>query len=740
MTTTYIGRPASRVDAHAKVTGGAKYAAEYNIPNLAHGVVVSSTIARGRITRIDTAAALRLPGVLQVLTHENAPRMARSGSTYVDEVGPPGSAFRPLQDNEIRFNFQPIALVVADTFELARYAATLVGVEYEREAHVTDLNASRLQAYVPRRWEMLPPVPRSRGDAAQALATAAVGVDAEYSIPVEHHNPMELFGTTVAREADGTLTVYDKTQGVLNVQGYLCSEFSYSEDDIRVLSPFVGGAFGLGLRPQYQVFLAVLAAHVLKRSVRVSLTRQQMFGLGYRPDTWQRVALGASPDGRLEALIHEAVQNTSRFEDYTEKTLLMSARLYQCPNAAFDYKAVQLDLQTPIDMRAPGAATGLYALECAMDELAVALRIDPLELRLRNYAETDQDAGLPFSSKALRECYRQGAERFGWARRKPEPRSMREGDTLVGWGMASGMYDALQVPASARCALTADGRLTVSSATADIGTGTRTIMTQIAAELIGVPIENVTFNLGDSSLPKAPVEGDSFTASAVGSAVKAACEKVRDQLLRLAQNVDESPLAGAAPDDVIFADGSIRSRTDPSRSVSVAEAMRHGRLEVLQEEASAGPSPKRRQYECFCHSAVFAEVHVDADLGSIQVTRVVSAVAAGRILNPKTARSQILGGVVWGIGMALAEESVIDHTFGRFINHTLAEYHVPVNADIHHIDVIFVHEDDEVVNPLGAKGVGEIGVVGVAAAIANAVFHATGRRIRTLPITLDKLM
>jgi xanthine dehydrogenase YagR molybdenum-binding subunit len=333
---------------------------------------------------------------------------------------------------------------------------------------------------------------KSRGDAAHALANAAARIDAEYRIPVEHHNPMELFGTTVVREADGKLTVYDKTQGMLNVQGYLSSEFSYSENNIRVLSPFVGGAFGLGLRPQYQVFLAVLAAHVLKRSVRVSLTRQQMFGLGYRPDTWQRVALGAAPDGRLQGLIHEAVQNTSRFEDYTEKTLLMSARLYGCANAAFDYKAVQLDLQTPIDMRAPGAATGLYALECAMDELAVTLRIDPLELRLRNYAETDQDAGLPFSSKALRECYRQGAKRFGWARRKPD--------------------------------------------------------------------------------------------------------------------------------------------------------------------------------------------------------------------------------------------------------HTLAEYHVPVNADIHDIDVIFVHEDDDVVNPLGAKGLGEIGVVGVAAAIANAVFHATGRRIRTLPITLDKVM
>jgi xanthine dehydrogenase YagR molybdenum-binding subunit len=443
-----------------------------------------------------------------------------------------------------------------------------------------------------------------------------------------------------------------------------------------------------------------------------------MFGLGYRPDTWQR----------------------ARFEEYTEKTLLLSGRLYQCDNARYEYKVVQLDLQTPIDMRAPGIATGSFALECAMDELAVALRMDPLELRLRNYAEADQAAGLPFSSKSLRECYRQGAERFGWARRNPDPRSIREGSTLVGWGMASGMYDALQVPASAKCVLTADAKLTISSATADIGTGTYTIITQIAAEHLGLPFENVTFTLGDSSLPMAPVEGDSFTAASVGSAAKAACEKVREQLLALAQKIERSPLANVAPDDLVLADGSVRSRTDPSRAVSFREAMRHGKLDSLRGEASAGPSPNQNQYSRFSHSAVFAEVHVDADLGTVQVTRVVSAIAAGRILNPTTARSQILGGVVWGIGMALEEESVIDQKFGRFINHNLAEYHVPVNADIHDIDVIFVDERDEIVNPLGAKGLGELGVVGVAAAIANAVFHATGRRVRELPITLDKVM
>jgi xanthine dehydrogenase YagR molybdenum-binding subunit len=417
-----------------------------------------------------------------------------------------------------------------------------------------------------------------------------------------------------------------------------------------------------------------------------------------------------------------------------------TARLYQCDNVTVDYKLVRLDLCTPIDMRAPGTAIGQFALECAMDELAVKLRRDPVDLRLGNYAATDQAAGAPFSSKALHNCYRLGAERIHWSRRKPEPRSLRDGEMLIGLGMATGIYDALQVPASARCELTADGKLTVSSATADIGTGTYTVMTQVAAELMGVPIDDVTFRLGDSSLPQAPVEGDSFTAASVGSAVKAACENARGQLIALAQTIDESPLAGLRAEDVMFANRQIRSRSDRSRAVSLREAMRAGNLEVLRADASASPTPQQNRYARFSHSAVFAEVRVDEDLGTIQVSRIVSAVAAGRILNPTTARSQILGGVVWGIGMALEEESVLDQTFGRFINHSFGEYHVPVNADIHGIDVIFVEEFDEIVNPLGAKGLGEIGVVGVASALANAVFNATGVRIRRLPITLDKVL
>jgi xanthine dehydrogenase YagR molybdenum-binding subunit len=396
-------------------------------------------------------------------------------------------------------------------------------------------------------------------------------------------------------------------------------------------------------------------------------------------------------------------------------------------------------------MRAPGATWGVYALECAMDELAYKLGVDPLELRLKNYAEKNRNLDKPYSSKELRECYRQGAEKFGWARRNPKPRSMKaerqDGDQLIGWGMATGIWDVKQLTAGAKAVLTADGKLNVSSATSDIGTGTYTIMTQIAAEALGLPIENVKFGLGDSSLSQAPVEGGSFTAATVGSAVKAVCEKVREKLFKLAQKVEKSPFAGAGLEDVVFSDGRMALNSDASQFVTIADAMRHGGVNSIEEETTASPDEKKRsQYAHNVHSAVFAEVKVDQDLGVIRVTRVVSAVAGGRVLNSKTARSQVMGGIVWGIGVALEEESVMDQNFGRFMNHNLAEYHVPVNADIREIDVIFVEENDSIVNPLGAKGLGEIGIVGVAAAIANAVFHATGKRVRDLPITLDKLL
>ncbi len=737
MKTEPTGKPTSRVDGRAKVTGEAKYAAEYKARNLVHGWVVSSAVARGRITAIDASAALRLPGVLHVFTHDNMPLLASSDEDYRDDVAPSGSPFRPLHKGEIKYSAQPVALVVADTLELARYAASLIRVEYEPKAHATDLRQKRERASERKVSGSVPP---PRGNAEKAFAGAAVQLEAEYLAPVEHHNPMELFAATAVPDENGRITVYDKTQGVLNVQNYLCNVFGYSKGDLRVISPFVGGAFGSGLRPQYQVFLAVLAVRELKRPVRVSLTRQQMFSFVHRPATRQRVALGAAPDGKLEAVIHEVVAETSRFEDYSETVVDWSGLLYRCDNVRLDHRLVQLDLYTPADMRAPGAVWGLYALECALDELAAKVGIDPIELRLKNYAEKDQIEDKPFSSKELRACYRLGAERFGWARRNPRPRSMREGDRLIGWGMAGAMWYAFHDTAGAKAVLTADGKLTVSSATADIGTGTYTIMTQIAAETLGLPLENVTFNLGDSSLSKSPVEGGSMTASTVGSAVRAVCGKIRKTLFDSAREIDGSPLADARPDEVIFVDGQIRLRDDPSRAVSLIEAIRRGGIGVIEEKVTVRPGPKEAKFSRYSHSAVFAEVKIDEDLGTVRVTRVVSAIAAGRILNPKTARSQVLGAIVMGMGVALEEESVIDPAFGRFMTHNLADYHVPVNADVENIEVIFVPEQDKVVNPLGAKGLGEIGIIGVAPAIANAVFHATGKRIRDLPITLDKLL
>lgn len=741
-TSTLLGKPINRVDGRLKVTGEARYAAEFNVPGLLYGFVVSSAIAKGRIKKIDTREALAHPGVLHIFTHENRPRLAWFDRNYRDDDAPSGSPFRPLHDDKIVYSGQPIALVVAETLEGARYAASLVRVEYESHSPETDLRARREKAYTPReRKGGYGALPKPRGHADKALAGAAARVDAEYSSPVEHHNPMEMHATTVVYETDGTLTVYDKTQGVQNSQQYISKVFHLSPEEVRVRSPFVGGAFGSGLRPQYQLFLAVMAARELKRSVRVALTRQQMFTFGHRPETVQRVALGASSDGTLEAIIHEAIAETSRFEDYIEVIVNWSGLLYQCDNVRFDYKIVQLDTYTPIDMRAPGAVLGVYALECAMDELAYKVGIDPLELRLKNYAERDQNEDKPFSSKELRACYRQGAERFGWARRTHAPRSMRDGKQLIGWGMATGLWEAMQQQASAKAFLSIDGKLTVSSATADIGTGTYTVMTQIAADTLGLPVGDVTFKLGDSSLPKSPLEGGSWTVSSVGSAVKAACEKVRERLFQLARKVHGSPLAKASLDEVSFVEGHIRLTKEPSRAVSISEAMRHGEVLSIEEETLALPDMARQSKFTRCaHSAVFVEVKVDEDFGTVKVTRVISAIAGGRVLNPKTARSQIVGGVVWGIGMALEEESVMDQKLGRFMTHNLADYHVPVCADVQDIDVIFVEEDDSIVNPLGAKGLGEIGIVGVAAAIANAIFHATGRRVRNLPITPDKLL
>jgi xanthine dehydrogenase YagR molybdenum-binding subunit len=730
---SYTGSATSRVDGRAKVTGEARYAGEFNVPGLVHGYVVESTIPKGRIARLDTSEALGVAGVIDVLTHQNRPPMADRDDAYKDEVAPEkGSPYRPLYDDSIHFSGQPLALVLAEDWETARVAASLVRVQYQKEPHVTDLHAQRDKAFA------VDEPAKPRGDAEKSFAAAAVRHEAEYYIPTEYHNPMELFASTAIWDG-GKLTVYDKTQGVQNVQKYLCGVFKLQPDEVRVMSPYMGGGFGAGLRPQYQVVLAVLGARALKRPVRVMLTRAQMYALGHRPASIERVALGANSGGTLDAMTHEAIAVTSQFEEFARNDTGWGNLLYKSATAKFGHQLVKLDVPTSCDMRAPGAATGVYALECAMDELAIALKIDPMQLRLQCYSDRDQGEDLPYTSKQLRECYRQGAAAFGWEQRKAEPRSMRDGSELVGWGMATGVWEALQMPATVRIVLTANGHAEVATAASDIGTGTYTIMAQVAADMLGLPIDNISVKLGDSTLPQCPLEGGSWIASSVCNAIANTAHAVRGDLLKLARGMKDSPLAGAGVDDIALIDGKIVSKRDPSRAVSIASVMQSDNAErITREETNKVAEDKSHARNV--HSAVFAEVKVDEDLGVIRVTRVVNAVAAGRILNLKTAHSQMMGGVVWGIGMALHEETLFDHRFGRVMNANIAEYHVPVNADVHDINVIFVDEPDEAINPLGIKGLGEIGIVGVAAAIANAVYHATGKRVRDLPITLDKVV
>jgi xanthine dehydrogenase YagR molybdenum-binding subunit len=726
-----VGQPLDRVDGVAKVTGKARYAGEYPEDGLLFGSVVSSTIAKGRVLDIDIREALNVPGVVLILDHRNRPRLSSYDDDYSDADSAEGSAFRPLYNDRVLYSGQPLALVVAQTLEMARYAGSLLRIRYEEEEHQTDLAAALDHAH-----KAPAETPKPRGDFARHYADSATQIDVTYTTPVEHHNPMEPHASTVFYKPGGSLEIHDKTQGTQNCQDYLHKIFDLPKDKIRILAAFVGGAFGSGLRPQYQLPLAVMAALTLKRSVRVTLTRQQMFTFGYRPRTSQRVRLGADANGRLLAIGHDAIGQTSRFEDFTEHLVEWSGMLYRCDNVALSYQLVPLDVYTPLDMRAPGAASGVIALEGALDELACAAGIDPLQLRRVNFADSNGNEGKPYSSKALLACYDQGAERFGWSQRNPVPRSMRQGRELIGWGVAGGVWEAMQMKASAKARIDAAGKLTVSSATTDIGTGTYTVMTQIAADAAGVMPEDVTFILGDSSLPTAPLQGGSFTVSSVGSAVRQACLILRTQVLEALRRLHPE-VADVPVEQIGFGDGFLHAGDQRFDIAEVVAQCEGGALEV---QVDAEPSTKRSGFATATHSAVFVEVRVDEDLGTIKVSRVVSAVAAGRVINPKTAQNQLLGGVVWGLGMALQEDTLTDHALGRFMNHSLAEYHIPVHADIGEIDAFFVEEQDDIVNDLGSKGVGEIGIVGVAAAVSNAVFHATGKRVRDFPVTLDKLL
>jgi xanthine dehydrogenase YagR molybdenum-binding subunit len=737
-----IGTPMPRIDGRAKVTGQASYAAEHAAEGMLYGVIVNSPVAKGRLRRIGVDDALAVPGVVDVMTHENRPRISRFDLFYKDMTAPPGSPFRPLYDDQIIYSGQPVALVLASTFEAARRAAALVTVEVAAEAHETDLLSQLHRQRDPKGMRIgFSPPPKPKGKADEMYQKAPFKVDGSYYSGAEHHNPMEMFATTVIRASDGHLTIYDKTQGSQNSRWYVSHVFGLSRDKVTVRNPYVGGAFGSGLRPQHNLPLAVMASLKHACSVKVVMTRPQMFTFGHRAENLQRVRLAANPDGALQAILHEATSETSRIEDHVEVVVNWSGMLYACEHIKLQYKLVPLDRHSPMDMRGPGAAHGLHALEVAMDELSYQLNMDPLALRLKNYAEVDPSSGKPYSSKTLRRCYELGAERFGWDKRPLAPRSMREGREWVGWGMATGMWDALQFFARASARLGADGRLVVSSAASDIGTGTYTAMAMIAASTMGMPLEHVQFQLGDSTLPVAPVEGGSSHVATVGSAVESACNKLKKRLFALARKLPDGPLGKVRLADVDWAGGQLRVAAQPHKAVALADIVRLAGLDNVEEKFMMLPAAlKQRKFVRATHSAVFCEVRVDDDFGTVRVTRVVSAVDAGRIINPMAARSQIIGGVVWGISQALHEETLTDHRLGKIMNDNLADYHVSVNADIHDIDVIFAESNDQVASQLGAKGVGEIGQIGVAAAVANAIYHAVGRRVRSTPMTPDKVM
>ncbi len=711
MTTAFIGQPVSRVDGRQKVTGAARYAAEFDLPRQAHGAIVRSTVANGRIASIDSAAAERGPGVVAVLTHRNAPRLPYS--PHKGAVDPQvGERLHVLQDDRVSHQGQPIALVIADTVEQARHAAALVRVTYTPESWTTDI--TRVAPVQPTQQktdqgEVRPPATR-RGDPEGALASAEVKVEQTYIHPRENHNPIEMHATIAAWDGD-RLTLWDKTQWVHNTAEEIAAVFGIPAQNVRVISPFVGGAFGSSLRTWPHVTLAALGARAAGRPVKVMLSRREMYyGVGYRPHTVQQVALGASRDGRLAAIMHDGYQETSTYEEFSEALLNASRFLYSCPNVDTRHRLARMNVHTPTYMRAPGEASGVFALESAMDELAVALNMDPVELRLLNEPERDEFKKLPFSSRSTRACYRAAAERFGWSRRSAQPRSMRDGRLLIGWGMATATYPMNFAPASAMARLLPDGTAEVTSAASDMGPGTWTSMTQVAAEALGLPIERVKFVLGDTRLPNAPVHGGSLTMASVGSAVQAACRKAR-----------EDALARGGANDLLEA---VRRIGQP-----------------VEASVDTNPGDESQRFSMHAFGAVFVEVAVDPDLGETRVRSMVGAYGAGRIVNPKLTRSQCIGGMIGGIGMALMEHAVLDARNGRVPNANLAEYPVPVHADTPPVmEAIFVEEHDLHVNPLGVKGVGEIAMVGVAPAITNAIFHATGKRIRELPATPDKLL
>jgi xanthine dehydrogenase YagR molybdenum-binding subunit len=704
----FIGQGIDRVDGRLKVTGSARYAAEFKVPDVVHAVLVQSTIGAGAIIGFDLAGAKAMPGVLAIITPENALKLHLKGGASQTVRAP------LLQDMDVHYNGQHVAIVVAETLEQANAAAARVRVQYRRDEPITSMDAVLDQAYPPKNFRNGERPPDSqRGDPDTAFADAVAKLDATYITPMEHHNPMEPHAT-IARWDGNRLTIWTATQGIAGAQQSLATLFGIDPQDVHVICPYVGGGFGCKGNTWPPATLAAMAAKVVQRPVKLAVTRAQMFtSNGYRPRTVQKLRFAADQQGRLTSMRHDGFSQMSQpvLGEFAEPVGLATEMLYACPNVAVTHRLVATSAPLPTYMRAPGEASGNFALESAIDELAVALQQDPLDFRMRNYAEKDPHENKPFASKALRECYRRGAEAFGWSRRPSEPRAMRDGNVLIGWGMATSTYPTHRMPASAHVRVNVDGTALVQVGTQDLGTGTYTVMSQIAADELGIPVQRIRFELGDSNFPHAPVSGGSMTVASVGPAVKAACEAVRAKLSN---------------------EGDV--------GVPVPELLGRRNMPSVEASGEAKSGEEQKRYSMHAFGAQFAEVRVDADLGEIRVSRYVGAFDGGRIINAKTARSQLIGGIVFGIGMALLEETHVDGETGRVVNANVSEYLMPVNADIPDIQAIIVPNEELVSNPLGAKGIGELPMVGVAAAVANAVYHATGTRVRQLPIRIEDLL
>jgi xanthine dehydrogenase YagR molybdenum-binding subunit len=724
-----------RVDGADKVTGKARYTAEHSLPNLAYAVFVTSTIAKGTIKNLDVSKALEMPGVLDVIYYANCPVVPGYNSNAAERPKNVSEwrGHKVLYDNKVRFFGQPIALIVADSLENANAAIRFVKADYEIEKFETNFDKARLDAA-----NLKAPINYKRGTG--NTKTVAATADGEYNIPIEVHSPMELQATIAYWEAEDKLLLYDKTQGPKSTQGTVARTFGLPEKNVRVIAENVGGAFGSSLRSWSNVPAACIAAKKLNRPVKLVLTRPQMFSLiGYRPQSWQKVNIAADAEGNFLSINHEAISNTSRYEDFREGIVDVSKFLYACENVTTKYSLLPLDLSTPIWMRGPGEATGCFALESAIDDLSYQLKMDPIALRIKNFTTINPENKLPFSDINLKACYEYGAEKIGWKNRSAVPGKLKENGWFIGYGMAVGVFGAGKGAASVRIVLSNDGKLLIECAVSDMGPGTTTSMTKIAAEAMQMPIAKIKFKLGDSDLPPGPSQGGSGTTSTVGSAVDLACKTVQQKLKELA--IQFAPVfAGATADALDVKNEMVLLKADATKNMDIV-----GLLKLANQEKidliinSTGKTPEQLKFTSNSFSSHYVKVAVNAQNGKIKVLEVVTTGDAGKIISPKTARSQMIGGVVGGIGMALSEKLDIDHTTGQIINASFGDYHVPLHSQIPKTDAWFVNKPDLNVNDIGAKGIGEIALIGFAAAVSNAIYNATGKRVRDLPITPEKL-